>query len=126
MDHFFPRGNTGSGEAKDDFQTKGQGQGAAYGGAGMDGATGADQGMGGGAGAMGSGVAGGHEGQASAAQQTGQQQGQGEKQDWLDKGIQSAGQKFGFNVSAANADKAGDLANKQFKQHAGRNIPGVQ
>ncbi len=47
-----------------------------------------DTGMGGGAGAHGSGVAGGYEG-------SGQTQ---EKKDWLDKGIEFAGKKAGFNV----------------------------
>lgn len=48
-----------------------------------------NQGMGGGVGAHGSGVAGGYEG--------GQQQ-PAEKQDWLDKGIEMAGKKTGFNI----------------------------
>ena len=54
-----------------------------------------DEGMGGGYGAHGSGVAGGYEGN----QAQGQQGGQGvEKQDWLDKGIQAGGKKFGMNI----------------------------
>ncbi|KAI0682734.1 hypothetical protein BC835DRAFT_1298187 [Cytidiella melzeri] len=43
----------------------------------------------------------------------------GEKQDWLDKGIEMAGKKAGVNVSDANADKAGDFANKEFQQKEG-------
>lgn len=50
-----------------------------------------NQGMGGGVGAQGSGVAGGHEGQSTT-----------EKQDWLDKGIQGIGKKFGMNVVSVN------------------------
>ena len=46
-----------------------------------------NQDMGGGVGAHGSGVAGGHEGQSTT-----------EKQDWLDKGIQGVGKKFGMNL----------------------------
>jgi len=100
-----------------------------------------DQGMGGGAGTHGSGVAGGYEGSAA---QSGNMQSQGdatqdqgaaaqapggtaqEKQDWLDKGIQGGGKKFGFNVSQQNADKAGDFMNKAFNKESGRNLPGVQ
>ncbi|KAH9941256.1 uncharacterized protein BXZ73DRAFT_98472 [Epithele typhae] len=40
----------------------------------------------------------------------------GEKQDWLDKGIEGVGKKFGVNVSDQNADRAGDFANKEFTQ----------
>ncbi|KAI0778001.1 hypothetical protein BC629DRAFT_1736179 [Irpex lacteus] len=75
-----------------------------------------DTGMGGGAGAHGSGVAGGYEG-------SGQTQ---EKKDWLDKGIEFAGKKAGFNVSDKNADKVGDFANKEFTKEEGRGLPGVQ
>lgn len=74
-----------------------------------------NQDMGGGAGVHGSGVAGGHQGQSAT-----------EKQDWLDKGIQGIGKKFGVNVSEQNADKAGDFANKEFSQKEGRGLPGVQ
>ncbi|RDX46450.1 hypothetical protein K466DRAFT_595685 [Polyporus arcularius HHB13444] len=55
---------------------------------------------------------------------SGQQQG-GEKQDWLDKGIESAGEKAGVNISNQNADKAGDFANKEVKSKEGFNLPGV-
>ncbi|KAI8970633.1 hypothetical protein BD414DRAFT_470427 [Trametes punicea] len=48
----------------------------------------------------------------------GAQQG-GEKADWLDKGIEDAGQKAGVNVSQKNADEAGDFANKEFKNKEG-------
>ena len=61
--------------------------------------------MGGGRAAAGSGVAGGYEGQGQQAQaaaggqgQQQQQQQAGKKQDWLDKGIESAGKKVGANV----------------------------
>lgn len=54
--------------------------------------------MGGGRGAMGSGVAGGYEGSNQEETQS-QTQGQtGEKQDWLDKGIESFGKKAGINI----------------------------
>ncbi|KAI0763958.1 hypothetical protein BD413DRAFT_483204, partial [Trametes elegans] len=43
----------------------------------------------------------------------------GERADWLDKGIQSAGDKAGVNISQKNADTAGDFANKEFKQKEG-------
>lgn len=48
-----------------------------------------DTGMGGGAGTHGSGVAGGYEGN---------QQQPAEKQDWLDKGLQFASKKVGYNL----------------------------
>ncbi|EMD36230.1 hypothetical protein CERSUDRAFT_95574 [Gelatoporia subvermispora B] len=69
--------------------------------------------------------------QNQGADQSGgqQQQGQGqstEKQDWLDKGLQGASKKAGYNLSSQNADKVGDFANKEAKQHEGHNIPGVQ
>ncbi|KAI0368567.1 hypothetical protein BV20DRAFT_969175 [Pilatotrama ljubarskyi] len=54
----------------------------------------------------------------------GGQQG-GEKPDWMDKGIEAAGQKAGVNVSQKNADTAGDFANKEFKQKEGFGLPGV-
>jgi len=79
--------------------------------------------MGGGQGAMGSGVAGGYEGNSQNTQNT-QNTGQGQ-QDWLDKGIESAGQKAGFNVSNQQADSVGDFINKEAKQYLGRNVPGV-
>ena len=47
-----------------------------------------DAGMGGGQGVHGSGVAGGYEGSGNTQ----------EKQDWLDKGIEFAGKKAGFNI----------------------------
>lgn len=52
--------------------------------------------MGGGNGTHGSGVAGGYEGNSQNQTQT--QSGTQEKQDWLDKGISSVGQKFGINI----------------------------
>ncbi|KAH9855577.1 hypothetical protein C2E23DRAFT_882958 [Lenzites betulinus] len=55
----------------------------------------------------------------------GGQQG-GEKADWLDKGIESLGNKAGVNISQKNADTAGDFANKEMKQKEGFNLPGVQ
>ncbi|KAI0084980.1 hypothetical protein BDY19DRAFT_997216 [Irpex rosettiformis] len=75
-----------------------------------------DAGMGGGQGVHGSGVAGGYQGSGNTQ----------EKQDWLDKGLESVGKKAGFNLSDANADKIGDFANKQFSERAGRKLPGVQ
>ncbi|RPD65191.1 hypothetical protein L226DRAFT_567521 [Lentinus tigrinus ALCF2SS1-7] len=54
-----------------------------------------------------------------------QQQAGGEKQDWLDKGVESAGDKAGVDISNQNADKAGDFANKEFKQKEGFGLPGV-
>ncbi|OJT06463.1 hypothetical protein TRAPUB_2738 [Trametes pubescens] len=54
----------------------------------------------------------------------GGQQG-GEKADWLDKGIEAAGDKAGVNISQKNADTAGDFANKEIKQKEGFNLPGV-
>ncbi|KAI0353333.1 hypothetical protein OH77DRAFT_1458393 [Trametes cingulata] len=75
--------------------------------------------MGGGQGAMGSGVAGGYSGQSGQTQPT------GEKQDWLDKGLEAVGKKAGVNVSDKNADTAGDFLNKEVKERFGRNIPGV-
>ena len=54
--------------------------------------------MGGGNGVHGSGVAGGHEGNATQKQAAASSTSTGEKQDWLDKGITAAGKKFGFNV----------------------------
>ncbi|EIW56041.1 uncharacterized protein TRAVEDRAFT_50531 [Trametes versicolor FP-101664 SS1] len=54
----------------------------------------------------------------------GGQQG-GEKADWLDKGIEAAGDKAGVNISQKNADTAGDFANKEVKQKEGFNLPGV-
>jgi len=110
----FTQQGPGSGGQPEQFEGSGQGQGAGYDQASQ---SSNDDGMGGGAGAQGSGVAGGY---------GGSQQQSGEKQDWLDKGIEAAGQKAGFNVSNANADKIGDFANKQFDERAGRNLPGVQ
>ncbi|KAI0674069.1 hypothetical protein C8Q78DRAFT_929232, partial [Trametes maxima] len=43
----------------------------------------------------------------------------GERADWLDKGIEAAGDKAGVNISQKNADTAGDFANKEFKQKEG-------
>ena len=61
-----------------------------------------NQDMGGGAGAHGSGIAGGWGGpadsQGGVSQQSGQTGQTGEKQDWLDKGIEFAGKKAGMNV----------------------------
>lgn len=50
--------------------------------------------MGGGRGAMGSGVAGGYEGNSQSSQTTQT----GEKADWLDKGLESLGKKAGVNI----------------------------
>ncbi|KAI0827183.1 hypothetical protein BC628DRAFT_1418761 [Trametes gibbosa] len=55
--------------------------------------------------------------------QSGQQG--GEKADWLDKGIQSIGNKVGVNIGQKNADTAGDFANKEMKSKEGFNLPGV-
>lgn len=89
--------------------------------------------MGGGHATAGSGVAGGYEGgqqsqpaTAGQGQQGQQQQQTAERQDWLDKGAQAAGKKVGVNVSAKNADTAGDFVNKQFTSKTGRGIPGVR
>ncbi|KAH9896593.1 hypothetical protein C8Q73DRAFT_686140 [Cubamyces lactineus] len=49
----------------------------------------------------------------------------GEKPDWLDKGIQDAGDKAGVNVSQKNADTAGDFANKELEKKEGFGLPGV-
>ncbi|KAI0764837.1 hypothetical protein C8Q74DRAFT_1284260 [Fomes fomentarius] len=76
--------------------------------------------MGGGGGVMGSGVAGGHEGNSDNQGQT------GEKKDWLDQGISAIGTKAGVNISDKNADAAGDFINKEFREKAGRSLPGVQ
>ena len=54
-------------------------------------------GMGGGVGAHGSGVAGGYSSNADQSQTNTSGQ-TGEKQDWLDKGIEWAGKKAGVNV----------------------------
>lgn len=54
--------------------------------------------MGGGDGTHGSGVAGGYEGNSQNQNQNDNQGGTQEKQDWLDKGISSVGQKFGINI----------------------------
>ncbi|KAI0827184.1 hypothetical protein BC628DRAFT_1418762 [Trametes gibbosa] len=81
-------------------------------------------GMGGGQGAMGSGVAGGYSGNQQQTQQSQQTQ-TGEKQDWLDKGIEAIGKKAGFSISNKNADTAGDWVNKEVDERAGRNLPGV-
>ncbi|TBU40391.1 hypothetical protein BD309DRAFT_870347 [Dichomitus squalens] len=91
--------------------------------------------MGGGRGALGSGIAGGYEGNQSQNQNQGQNQSQNsnqsqsatgtgtgqtaEKQDWLDKSLETAGKKFGVNISDANADKIGDFVNKEFQSKAG-------
>ncbi|TBU21774.1 hypothetical protein BD309DRAFT_1021453 [Dichomitus squalens] len=64
-------------------------------------------------------------GQDGQTQQSAPQQG-GERQDWLDKGIEGAGKKAGVNVSNQNADKAGDFANKELRQKEGFGLPGVQ
>ncbi|RDX46451.1 hypothetical protein K466DRAFT_582388 [Polyporus arcularius HHB13444] len=90
----------------------------------MQGSQGSDD-MGGGRGAMGSGVAGGYEGNSQGNSQSSQTSQTGEKQDWLDKGIESLGKKAGVNVSDKNADTAGDFFNKNIKEKFGRNIPGV-
>ncbi|KAJ8475358.1 hypothetical protein ONZ51_g6596 [Trametes cubensis] len=94
---------------------QGQGQGGAY--DQMQSAQSSD--MGGGQGAMGSGVAGGYSGNQSQSQPS------GEKRDWLDKGIEAIGKKVGVNISDKNADTAGDFINKEVKEKAGRNLPGV-
>ena len=60
--------------------------------------TDSQQDMGGGQGVHGSGVAGGWSGSGDQQAQAGAQGAQAEKQDWLDKGISMAGQKFGVNV----------------------------
>ncbi|KAI0674078.1 hypothetical protein C8Q78DRAFT_1067227 [Trametes maxima] len=91
---------------------QGQGRGGAY----DELQSSQSDGMGGGRGAMGSGVAGGHSGNTQST---------GEKQDWLDKGLESLGKKAGFTVSDKNADMAGDFINKEVKDKAGRNLPGV-
>ncbi|CAL1710795.1 unnamed protein product [Somion occarium] len=59
------------------------------------------------------------------AQSSAQQQGGQERQDWLDKGIEDAGQKAGVNISNQNADKAGDFVDKEFDKKEGFNLPGV-
>ncbi|KAL1939355.1 hypothetical protein VTO73DRAFT_10158 [Trametes versicolor] len=108
----------GGGTQTDGF-AQGQGQGGAY--DNMQ-SSNASSNMGGGQGAMGSGVAGGYSGNQSSntSSQT------GEKKDWLDKGLESLGKKAGFNLSDKNADTAGDFLNKEVKERAGRNLPGVQ
>ncbi|KAL7284412.1 hypothetical protein ACG7TL_001702 [Trametes sanguinea] len=70
---------------------QGQGQGGAY----DEMQSSQSNDMGGGQGAMGSGVAGGYEGnqQSQQPQQTGT-----EKKDWLDKGIEAIGKKAGINI----------------------------
>ena len=55
--------------------------------------------MGGGRGTMGSGVAGGYGGTSGNQQQV-----QGEKKDWLDKGISALGDKFGVKVVSASVN----------------------
>ena len=50
--------------------------------------------MGGGRGAMGSGVAGGYEGNSQSSQASTT----GEKTDWLDRGIEAMGKKAGVNI----------------------------
>jgi len=85
-------------------------------------------GMGGGQGAMGSGVAGGYDGNSQQQQNQNQNQSSGQnqgQQDWLDKGIEFMGQKAGMNVSNQEADSIGDFINKEAKQYGGRNLPGV-
>ncbi|EMD36229.1 hypothetical protein CERSUDRAFT_95573 [Gelatoporia subvermispora B] len=115
------------------YNTGGQGVGGAYdqlsSGANSGPGMGGEDQMGGGQGLFGSGVAGGGGQAPSNQQQQQQQQGQSqpaEKQDWLDKGIEWASQKAGYNMSDQNADKIGDFMNKEAKQYEGRNIPGVQ
>ncbi|KAI0682733.1 hypothetical protein BC835DRAFT_1398696 [Cytidiella melzeri] len=110
-----------SGGAPQQFDGAQQGEGAGY-----DQMTNSadDTGMGGGQGVHGSGVAGGYGGQSQSQTQTQSQP--AEKQDWLDKGLEMAGKKAGYNLSDANADKIGDFANKEFKNYEGRGIPGVQ
>ncbi|KAI0634897.1 hypothetical protein C8Q77DRAFT_1054645 [Trametes polyzona] len=93
---------------------QGQGRGGAY----DEMQSSQSESMGGGQGAMGSGVAGGYSGN--------QQSSTGEKKDWLDKGIESLGKKAGVNISDKNADSAGDWINREVKERAGRNLPGVQ
>ncbi|KAI0079133.1 hypothetical protein K474DRAFT_1705817 [Panus rudis PR-1116 ss-1] len=61
----------------------------------------------------------------SGQQTMGNNAGGQERQDWLDKGIQGAGEKAGVNISNQNADKAGDFANKEVKNKEGFNLPGV-
>ncbi|KAI0634902.1 hypothetical protein C8Q77DRAFT_1156280 [Trametes polyzona] len=55
--------------------------------------------------------------------QSGQQS--GERADWLDKGIEAAGDKAGMNISQKNADTAGDFANNEFEQKEDVGLPGV-
>lgn len=83
--------------ATDPSQLQGSGQGVGGGYDGMTQASQTDSGMGGGAGAQGSGVAGGYSSNADQ-QQTNTAGAGGEKQDWLDKGLQFAGKKAGVNV----------------------------
>jgi len=129
--------NQNQDQGQSGYNQGGQGVGGAYdqmsaGGPGMGGG---DE-MGGGQGAHGSGVAGGQGQQFGGQQQQGQQQQgqqqgaqgaqQPEKQDWLDKGVEWASKKAGYNISDQNADKIGDFANKEAQQYEGRSIPGVQ
>ncbi|EMD36190.1 hypothetical protein CERSUDRAFT_95538 [Gelatoporia subvermispora B] len=131
MDNTYDQQSQNQGTDQSGFNAGGQGVGGAYDQMSSAANSGSERGgedhMGGGQGSFGSGVAGGG-GQAPSNQQQ-QQQGQGqpaEKQDWLDKGLQGLSKKAGYNLSAQNADKIGDFANKEAKQYEGRNIPGVQ
>ncbi|OSD07708.1 hypothetical protein PYCCODRAFT_1401669 [Trametes coccinea BRFM310] len=97
---------------------QGQGQGGAY----DELQSSQSNDMGGGQGAMGSGVAGGYEGNQQSQQP---QQSGTEKKDWLDKGIEAIGKKAGINISDKNADTAGDFINKEFDKETGRKLPSV-
>ncbi|CCM03471.1 uncharacterized protein FIBRA_05604 [Fibroporia radiculosa] len=125
MDDFMSPQNKAPG-AQTSPQQFSQGQGGAY-----DNLQQSQGDMGGGQGQMGSGIAGGYENnsqQQSVNSGTGANQpgAQGQKQDWLDKGIAFMGKKAGVNVSNSQADSAGDFINKETKQYAGRNLPGVE
>ena len=58
--------------------------------------------MGGGQGAFGSGVAGGYQNNQQQQQAPQGQQGQQGQQDWLDKGIEFAADKAGYNIVSGN------------------------
>ncbi|KZT63181.1 hypothetical protein DAEQUDRAFT_734112 [Daedalea quercina L-15889] len=116
-------------QGADSYAGQGTDQGSAY--DSMQGGQQQQGSMGGGQGAFGSGVAGGYGSNNSQSQQTAQGQNQnqsqtGEKQDWLDKGIEALGAKAGHNISNSQADSAGDFVNKEFNKYSGRSLPGVQ
>ena len=76
--------------------------------------------MGGGGAVAGSGVAGGYENNQNQSQPaTGMAQ-TGEKQDWLDKGIEAAGRKFGINVVSTLTSRAFCLVNSSITVRATR------